>query len=594
MTAPAGAAAAVGTQPLVSTDGTPLPAWAVAVLETTVVDTHVHLPDVVTLRFRDADRDIFKRLQLKLGTRLAVATSPAGPEPAQQLVVAEITAFEHEHGPRGSIAVVHGYDLSHRLARGRHTRSWHDVTDSSVAKQIASAAGLEIGTVEATTLVHPHVSQMAQSDWDFLRARAQETGHEVAVVLGKFVWRKPTRSSNAPGPGDLATDGNRLQLVVGKDLLRFRPRLTASAQVAEVEVRGWDPKAKKELVARRHTGSNGARSELSSVEVAKVFGSSRPFVHSDLALHTQGEVEAAAKALAETLGSSAVEAEGEARGDPRLIAGAAVSISLAGWPYDGTYVLTTARHIYDRDGYRTLFSVTGRSERSLLGLMSMGATKGASRASGAPVPGVAVGVVDDLKDPEGLGRARVRFPWLSGDYVSHWARVTQFGAGKDRGSTFLPEVGDEVLVGFDRGDTRTPYVLGSLYNGSDKPHKNAGVDSSGQVARREIRSRQGHALVFDEKAGVYLHNRGRAAVLALEGGKVTISASGDITVTSKGKVAVSADGDLSVSSKGNLELAADGNVSVSARGNVELAATGNATLKATGQTAVSGALVKIN
>lgn len=77
MTAPA----AVGTQPLVSVAGQPLPGWAVALLEATVVDTHVHLPDVVTLRFRDSDRDVFSRLGLRLGSRLCVATSPAGRSP---------------------------------------------------------------------------------------------------------------------------------------------------------------------------------------------------------------------------------------------------------------------------------------------------------------------------------------------------------------------------------------------------------------------------------------------------------------------------------------------------------------------------------
>lgn len=450
--------------------------------------------------------------------------------------------------------------------------------------------------------MHPHISQVAQSDWDFLRARAQETGHEVAVVLGKFVWRKPTQASSAPAPGDLSASPDRLQLVVGKELIRFRPRLTAAGQVAEVEVRGWDPKAKKELVARRRTATTGASPALAPSEVASVFGAQRPSVHTDLALHTQAEVEAAAKALAETLGAAAVEADGEPVGDPRLTAGTAVSISLAGWPYDGAYTLTTARHVYDREGYRTHLSVTGRSERSLLGLMSMGATKGSSRASGAPVPGVAIGIVDDLKDPEGLGRARVRFPWLSGDYVSHWARMAQLGAGRDRGASFLPEVGDEVLVGFDRGETRTPFVLGQLHNGVDKPHEKGGVDGSGQVARRELRSRAGHALVFDEKAGVYLHSSGKSAMLALEGGTVTITAAGDVTVTSKGKVRVEAAGDISVTadgnitlgSKGNLDLTADGNVNVSATGSLGLSGTAGAKLAASETTEITGALVKIN
>ena len=64
---------------------------------------------------------------------------------------------------------------------------------------------------------------------------------------------------------------------------------------------------------------------------------------------------------------------------------------------------------------------------------------------------------------------RLRFPWLDDTYVSGWARTVQAGAGKDRGALVLPEVGDEVLVVFEQGDFRRPYVLGGLYNGMDQP-----------------------------------------------------------------------------------------------------------------------------
>ena len=78
-------------------------------------------------------------------------------------------------------------------------------------------------------------------------------------------------------------------------------------------------------------------------------------------------------------------------------------------------------------------------------------------------------LVSNIDDPDELGRMKVTFPWLGDKSESHWARVAVPGAGNERGVLIMPEVGDEVLVAFDHGDPRLPYVIGGLYNGKDKP-----------------------------------------------------------------------------------------------------------------------------
>ena len=102
-----------------------------------------------------------------------------------------------------------------------------------------------------------------------------------------------------------------------------------------------------------------------------------------------------------------------------------------------------------------------------------------------------VAQVSDVNDPEGQGRVTLTFPWLSDDYVSDWARTLQPGAGKGRGAMVVPEVGDEVLVAFEQGDLRRPYVLGGLYNGVDTaPDGRRGAASTaapGAVNRRSVR-----------------------------------------------------------------------------------------------------------
>src|SRR4051812_2748650 len=112
--------------------------------------------------------------------------------------------------------------------------------------------------------------------------------------------------------------------------------------------------------------------------------------------------------------------------------------------------------------------------------------------------GVVVGIVTNNKDPDNKGRVRIRFPWLSDTEESWWARIATDMAGPKRGSYFLPEVDDEVLVAFAHGDVRSPYVLGALWNGKDEPPQN---NSNGENNIRAIHSRSGHVFMFDDTKG---------------------------------------------------------------------------------------------
>ncbi|MBD2449052.1 phage tail protein [Nostoc sp. FACHB-152] len=109
--------------------------------------------------------------------------------------------------------------------------------------------------------------------------------------------------------------------------------------------------------------------------------------------------------------------------------------------------------------------------------------------------GVTVGVVTNNQDPENLGRVKVKFPWLSAEDESDWARVLTPMAGNDRGIYFLPEVDDEVLVAFEQGDINFPYILGALWNGKDKPPVQ---NEDGSNNQRVIKSRSGHLIILDD------------------------------------------------------------------------------------------------
>jgi uncharacterized protein involved in type VI secretion and phage assembly len=149
----------------------------------------------------------------------------------------------------------------------------------------------------------------------------------------------------------------------------------------------------------------------------------------------------------------------------------------------------------------------------------------AARA-GARLNGVAIGIVSDNHDPDGLGRVKVRMPWLASDAESHWAKIATLYAGADRGSFWLPEVEDEVLLAFEHGDVNHPYVIGALWNTQSKPPED---NADGRNNIKLIRSRSGHAVTLSDKAGsetVEIRSKGGSRIELSDAAgaeKVTIS-----------------------------------------------------------------------
>jgi phage baseplate assembly protein V len=181
---------------------------------------------------------------------------------------------------------------------------------------------------------------------------------------------------------------------------------------------------------------------------------------------------------------------------------------------------------------------------SLLDLVADAAYQRDSR-----IHGVVVGVVTNNRDDQGLGRIKVRFPWLSGSIESHWARVATPMAGNGRGFYSLPEVDDEVLVLFDRGDVRFPFVIGALWNGKDQAPAN---NSDGHNSQRVIKSRSGHVIRLMDEQGAekveIVDASGRNSV-------VIDTAANSVTVTADARIVLSApQGDVVIEAK-NLKVA---------------------------------------
>lgn len=196
----------------------------------------------------------------------------------------------------------------------------------------------------------------------------------------------------------------------------------------------------------------------------------------------------------------------------------------------------------------------------------------------ARIFGVARGLVTDNKDPDGLGRVRVQLAWQA-QGSSYWARTAAPMSGSGFGAWFLPEVGDEVLVGAEHGDPALLYVLGMLWNGKAKP---PATNDDGKNNLRLIKSRSGHQLLFDDTEGTHV-----LELKLADGKRVTLDKDGVAIDDSKGNTILikSSASEIAITSKAKLTLKS-AQVAIEADGTLEIKSGGTLTLK--------GALVQIN
>ena len=174
--------------------------------------------------------------------------------------------------------------------------------------------------------------------------------------------------------------------------------------------------------------------------------------------------------------------------------------------------------------------------------------------------GVVAGVVSDDQDPQNLGRVKAKLPWLADDAETNWARIAVPMAGNDRGFFYLPEVGDEVLVAFEHGDVRFPYVLGALWNGKDAP-PGKGND------KRLIKSRSGMTITLDDTDGaeqiaIADKNGDNSVVVDVANKKISLVSSGDLDIqASSGTITISAKS-VKIDSSDQAELKAQGQLDI--------------------------------
>ncbi len=568
------AQAAPGLTKKLSINGSPATEEQMRLLTELVLDDSTTLPDMLDLTFADFNAGFLESSPFQIGAKVKVELSAAG-QPPSTFEGECVSLGARYHGGRFQ-ATVRAFDASHRLNRGRMTKTYEAMTGSDIFSKIVQEAGLTKGTVEATSVTFPHLTVANETPFAFLRRLAAEHGLEAVAADNKMHFRKP-ESKEAP-----------ITITVGGSLLSLDCEISAADQVKDIKVTGWDPKQKKEVVGQAVVGTKAAKITLTPSAISTKMGTTKKLVIGGLPIETQAHATAVAKATAEQVGSAFIDVRGTVSGHTGLRAGGRIKLEGVGKDVKGEYVLSSTRHIWTQaTGYITEFTVSGQQDRSLGGLV-----QGAAAGAGRSLSGVVTGIVTDNKDPDGVGRVRVALPWLDAEHVSGWARVAFPGAGKDRGITFLPEVNDEVLVAFHHGDPDKPMVIGGLFNGKDKfPDSKSDVGTDrGKVNLRGIFTNK-HKLTFDDKSGqealtLGLRDKSYMITLDKKGTVISIGSDGKVDVKAKSGVTITAE-------SGNIELVAkSGDVKIGGL-NVTVEGKAGLTLSATGAAKLKGATVAI-
>lgn len=265
-----------------------------------------------------------------------------------KVISGEITGLEADFAQaRPPTLTVRGHDRRHRLMRSRKTRSFMNCKDSDIASQVATDAGLRPQVDDSGTTL-PYVLQHNQTDLEFLAMRARRIHYEL-VVQDRDLFFRPRKTSAAP----------ELTLHREIELLEFRPRLTTLGQVPKLEVRGWDPAQKKEIVG---TAGAGDEPKLMDGSKAGPAATQRAFDTPASArvaspVQSQEEADAMAKQGYAEMALGYIRADGVCIGEPRLHAGIVVKIEGLGTRFSGSYYVTSVEHSYSaKKGLRSAFS----------------------------------------------------------------------------------------------------------------------------------------------------------------------------------------------------------------------------------------------
>jgi Rhs element Vgr protein len=489
--------------------------------------------------------------------------------------------------------VVHCQDKAVQMTIGRRNANYIDQTDSDIMAKLCSAHGLT-ADIEKTSLKHGELVQYYCSDWDFLMARAEVNGLMVITDAGTVHAKAPVTSGSAV-----------LKVQWGVDLYEFEADIDARSQIASVTAVAWDPKTQAVVSTSQDPAALNKQGNLASGTLASALGSQPVTLQSPTMLSSDA-LQAWAKGQQTRAGLARIRGRMNFQGSAKAVPGALVELAGVGERYNGT--VFTGAIIHDiRDGEWRTVAEFGLPSRWFAERPDVVAPSASGWLPGAA--GLQIGVVLKLDgDPAAEQRIQVKIPVLRAESEGVWARLLQYHASKDFGAFYVPEIGDEVVIGYFNDDPSNPVVLGSLYSSNRAPPYEIAAENNIKAlvtrskARIEIDDKDviitiktpaDNKIVIDDKDKSILLSDQHGNSIKMNADGITIDSSKDIVMTAKGNI--SGDAKMKIALSATSDLSAKGlNATVEAQASLTCKGTASAEFSASGTTTVRGAMVMIN
>ena len=490
--------------------------------------------------------------------------------------------------------VIECRDKAVAMTVARKNAHYEEKKDSDIITQlIGSYSGLS-NEVTATTITHKELVQYYCTDWDFMIARAEANGLLVTLDAAKVTVKAPDTSSSPV-----------LTVTYGTDLVDFRAELDARSQLSSVTASGWDLASHAMVQGQATPQTLNAQGNITSATLASVLNVA------DFPLQTSVPLDSAALtqwAKAQQIKSGLARIRGHVsfQGSALAKPNALLELAGVGERFNGNVFISKVHHsVADGDWTtRVEFGLPANWFTETVDVM-------APSASGltAGISGLHVGLVTKLDaDPQSQLRVQVSIPVLGGDAAPVWARLGQFYASNAFGAFFIPEINDEVILGFFNNDPSHPVILGSLYSSKNT----AAYSLTAENNTKAIVTRSKLKMEFDDdKKIITLVTPGKNTIVISDDGKsillqdqnnnkvelnssgITLDSPKDITLTAKGKISLTATNNIEATSQ--MDVKGTG-LNVALTANVGFTAKGSATaeVSASGTTTIKGAMVMIN
>lgn len=488
-----------------------------------------------------------------------------------------------------SYMIVECRDCAYSATEGRKNRIFEMKTDSDIIKEVLSGYGSV--KVDTTSYQHPTLVQYYCTDWDFALSRADANGLFIYTKGQNINICKPNVSASPV-----------LTVTFGNDLIGFDLELSGSDQFTQYEAVSWNPGTQKAIKVAASSPSLNKQGDLQPKNIA---------TGNNLLLQTDAPTNE--KALKQWADSRALKA-GLARyqgtcsfyGTAQVVPGCIIELKGLGKRFNGNLFVGSVTHIIEDNEWITeagagISSMNITDETDVVTPAASGILPG--------LEGLHTAVVKKLDgDPLKEYRIQVELPWMDGTKKELWARFSTMYATGDSGNFFLPEPGDEVVVGFMNQDPAHPIILGGLYGTKHKPP----YEYEAKNGMKAIVTREKLKIVFNEEKKIItvstpgknqmeISDEGKSIKftdqhkneIVMDSGGISISSSKDISLKAKGYITMDATAKATITSKSDVIV--DGlNVKVNAKVGATIKGTATAELSASGQTTVKGAIVMIN